>query len=267
MLLDLVSYFDTAPGSSGGAAAAVSGDSLTVKNAISGTPIDIVALWGKNQTSGWQQIIYPSGNDTTRNIREVVVAAQPSNLLGRGIKTPLVESETMTITIAGSGTAGDLEIGQMLVRYKDLPGQSGRYIGHDELMARAVRLVTVQVSLTMTGAGAYEGSEALNDESDLLKPNTDYALIGGVTRVLCASFNLKGPDNANGRVGIPGSIANPQMTAGFFADLARHHGEPLIPVINSDNKASTLLDGLQDENAANIVCSYNLVQLAPGGGF
>lgn len=261
MLLDLVSYFDTAP-STGGAAAALSGDSLTVKNAISGSPIDIVAMWGKNQTSGFHQVVYPSGNDTTRNIREIVVAGQPSNLFGRGMRTPLVESETMSITISGSATAGDMEIGAMLIRYQDLPGQFGRYISYGELIQRMVRLVTVQATLTMTNGGAYEGSEALNADSDLLKPNTDYALIGGVTSVLCNSFNLRGPDNANGRVGIPGNIANPQMTAGFFADLARFLDEPLIPVINADNKANTLLDAVQDEDATDVVCSYNLVQLA-----
>lgn len=262
MLLDLISYFDTAPGSSGGAAAAVSGDSLTIKNATDGSGVWIARAWGKNQTEGWDQIVFPSGNDTSRNIRATVDAASPIPLWNRNIMVPVVPNETLTITIAGSGTGGDVELGHALILYEDLPGQAGRYISPDEVSGRFVRFVTVEFTLTISNGGAYDGEEAINAESDLLKPNRDYALLGANLNTLCGCIAIQGPDNSLARLGIPGIPGRPDLTANFFGDLSRDLGRDLVPVIAKDNASNIFLTGVQDEDVANIQGSLNLVELA-----
>ena len=46
-------------------------------------------------------------------------------------------------------------------------------------------------------------------------------------------------------------------------NLSRAYGLPLIPVINSANKAATNLDGAQDENGGDPTVSHIYMQLTP----
>src|SRR5215216_2112053 len=133
MHTELISYSATAP-STGAAATAFTGDSLTIKN--SRGPARIIAMWAFNQVVGTHQIVYPSGHDTTRNWRTVVTAADlnPRNVMG----TPwwVQPQELLSITIAGSAVAGDVETGHLLIHYDDLPGVTSRMLDWDSLLQR-----------------------------------------------------------------------------------------------------------------------------------
>src|SRR5436190_2656625 len=176
MHIELVSFSATAPGT-GAAATAFTGDSLTIKN--SRGPARVLAHWGQQQATGYQQIVYPSGHDTTRNWRTVVLAnnSVPRNVLG----TPwwIQPQELMTITIAGSATAGDVELGHLLLEYDDLPGVNSRLTDWDTLLRRAEKQLTIQVTMN---AGAtvpgYVATELINADSDLMMANRDYAIVG-----------------------------------------------------------------------------------------
>lgn len=245
MHIELVSFSATAPGSGGAAAAALAGDSLVVKNGIG--PAHIVAWWADHQTAGSQQLSFPSGHDTTRGIRQRVRAGEVDQLLPEGISVPVQPQETLGITIAGSATAGDVEIGSMLLLYPDLPGSGFRGITFEELLRRKAKLVTVDVTLTGAAAG-YTGSEAINAETDLLLANRDYAVLGGHVSAESATIAIAGPDTGNVRIGFPANDLEPEMGTNFFPRLARAFQAPIIPVINSGNKANTLVSFVQDEN-------------------
>jgi hypothetical protein len=245
MHIETITFQATAPGASGAAAAAATGDSLTIKNSKSAA--NIIALWGRQQTAGWQQIAFPSGHDTTRGFRHNVAANEPENHLSIGIGMPVQPQELLTVTIAGSATAGDVETGCALVYYDDLPGVNSRLIRWHELVKRAAAYTTVSATLTGAAAG-YTGSELINAESDLLRANRDYAVMGITTNSECAAVSLIGPDTGYQRVSVPGDKVDAEHCQEWFGTLARSFDMPCIPVINSGNRNATYLSFVQDEN-------------------
>ena len=247
MHLELITAFTTAAGTSGAAAAAVTGDSLTIKNSKGAA--SIVALWNQNQADGWVQLVKPSGHDTTRGLRQVVDSANVMNLLAAGIPLDAEPQELLSVTIAGSATGGDVENCMMQVLYEDLPGVQGRFIDWPELMKRAnmMKLSTIQATLTGAAAG-YTGSELITAESDLLQANKDYAVLGITTNIACGAVYISGPDTAYQKCAVPGGVSEADYGRDWFCSLSRAMNMPLIPVINSGNKASTYFGFVQNEN-------------------
>lgn len=245
MHIETVSFQATQP-NTGAAAAAVTGDSLIIKN--SKGPATILQSWGFNQVDGFQQYVWPSAHDTTRGFRADIEAVSPNFRMTMGVGAQVEPQETMTITIAGSNTAGDVESGQMLILYDDLPGVTSRLMRWSELVRRVDKITTISATLTGAGAGVYTGAELITAESDLLRANRDYAVLGMTTNVGCAGVSLRGPDTGYQRVTLPGNVDDSQLLQEGFCWLARAYDLALIPIINSGNKAATFLDFIQNEN-------------------
>jgi len=245
MHTELVSFSATAPGAAGAAAAALTGDSLTIKN--SKGPAQIIALWPQFQGDGFLQLITPTSHDTTRGFRQVVEAANIDNLLPNGVSLEVQPQELMSITIAGSATAGDVELGMALIHYGDLPGVHSRQIKWNELQRRVETLTTVQMTITGAATG-YTGAELITAESDLLRANRDYAILGATTNVACAAITITGPDLGYTRNAVPGQASDADIGKDWFCFLARAFDLAAIPVINSGNKASTTIGIVQNEN-------------------
>jgi hypothetical protein len=147
--------------------------------------------------------------------------------------------------------------------YEDLPGISARFITPAELMKRGVNHVSVENTIALGTAGGWSGAEAINAETDLLKANRDYALVGMTVDTECAAVAVRGPDTGNLRIGVPGNPTLKHLTANWFMRLSDLFGLPLIPVINSNNKGGTQVDGVQDENGADPLVNTHWVELAP----
>lgn len=260
MHIELLSAYATAPGTSGAAGAAVTGDSLTIKNGRG--DIDILAVWTdfQNAAGGFVGIVRPSGHDTTRDIRFRTAQAVVEVRNPLGVSIAVAAQETLGITIADSVTAGDVATVCMLMRYADLPGISQRMITPAQLASRMDKLTTIEATITSSAGPGYSGAELITAESALLKANRDYAVLGMNTAAQVAAVTLQGPDTGNVKIGIPGST-DPKITAGWFPLLARAYGEALIPVINSGNAASTYLGVITDENAGSIPISLTLALL------
>jgi len=260
MHLELITATATAPGASGAAAAAVTGDSLTIKN--SKTAGRIVAVWAQSQADGFAQIIKPSGHDTTRGFRQVVDPANINNLLAAGTYLDVEPQELLSVTLAGSATAGDVEQLMMQVLYEDLANVQGRFIGWAELLERGNmgKLNTIQVSMTGTAAG-YTGEELITADSNLLMANRDYAVLGITTAVQCGAIYLYGPDTGYQKAAVPGGVSEADFGRDWFCSLSRAMDAPLIPVINSGNRASTYIGIVQNENNITVTASVLLALL------
>ena len=261
--LKLISYSATAPGASGAAAAALSGDSLIVENDHSSEGPCIVDLWGQNQTAGFHQVIRnTSGDNTTRDLRYRMAAANSLPLLPRGTRARLVAQEQLTITIAGSATAGDVETGCMSIWYPNLSGINANLISWSDLMKRAQNLTTVDVSITSAAAGYTE--ELITADSNLMKSNFRYAVLGIEADVSVAAVYIKGPDFGNVRVGMPGNLSDPQWAGGYFGELSRAHGDAeMIPTIDSGNRDNTFIGFVSNENATTVKATAWLANLGP----
>ena len=113
----------------------------------------------------------------------------------------------------------------------------------------------------MSAAGpGYSGSVAINAASDLLRANTDYAVMGMACRTPVHAMTLRGPDTGNVRIGVPGTLRG-EIQTGFFMLQSRAHGLPFVPVINSGNKNATFLEVATDENAGTFNVTLFLCEL------
>src|SRR5439155_5941341 len=108
----------------------------------------------------------------------------------------------------------------MLFLYDDLPGVSGQLIGMSDLLAKGVEQVTIEDTTTATAGGVYSGARALNAASDLLKANTNYALVGGTLGAVCGALTVRGVDSGNLRCAIPGLSGDAQWTVNWFGFLS-----------------------------------------------
>jgi len=179
-----------------------------------------------------------------------------------GLGEPLQPQDNLAVTIAGSGVGGQIENGCLVVWYEDCPGIVGRFIDAAELRRRVQRLVTAQATIACGVGGGWTGAEAINAESDLLRANTDYAVLGLVSSVLACAIGVRAPDWGNVRVPIPCCAADPMHTVGFLVRLSERLGLPTIPVFNSGNRANVWLDGLQNDGGADPIISLQLAEVS-----
>jgi len=245
MHIEILTVRATQP-NTGAAATAITGDSLTIKNGRG--QIRVLAGWGSRQVAGFSQIIVPSGHDTTRNYRAGVSIGSGLLTMPLDMKLPIEAQEVIAPTIAGSNVAGDIELDSYLVHYADFPGISMRSITAEQAESRAEKFTTVEAQVASNATGDY-ATEAINTDSDLLKTNRDYAVLGMSSRVAVHALVLGAPDFGNVRVGCPGCL-KPEITNQWFMLQSRVHGLPLVPVFNTGNRGQVNLGFVDDENAA-----------------
>lgn len=259
--MEIISGAATAPGATITQITMASGDSRTVRNFENGK-CKLITAWPTGQTTaGFFQIRSPRMHDNVRGIQ----FTNPATPIPPPLHTPyvqeLVAQDQLFIGLSGSAGAGDLLLASLLMCYDDLPGNDARFITPDELMSMGVDVMTMQNSLTLTTGPNYTGAQAINTTNDLMKANTDYALIGYVSDAQCGAIGWRGSDSSNLRVGGPGLITDLLDTRNWFIQLSKLSGMPCIPIFNSANKSNTFIDAQQDENAANVVVTSFWVQL------
>lgn len=244
--LELITVRATAP-STGAAFAAISGNSLTVRNSR-GTA-RILAGWQTAQTAGFRRITSPLLHDGTVGMQMCGgVGATIYPFLGQKVEP----QDTLSVYGTGSATAGDMEFASLLIHYPDLAGVDGRFIGVAELERRKESILAVPSTIATPTTGEYGVAEAINAEADQFKANTDYALLGATVQVGAAAIRWVGPDFGGLGVGMPGLKME---RADWFVWLSEHYGLPCIPVINSANRAMTMVDAVVDENGTDAIFS------------
>lgn len=237
-------------------------DSKTIRNApIEQKPL-LINVWAKNHDDGTLRVRSPALHDNVRGISLQIDANRPKLLLPTAPPQPLIPQDTLEIELSGSGAAGEIELCALLVYYPDLPGIAGRFITSDELRNRARHILTIDNLLTPDTSGSYSGEEALNAETDLLKANTDYALIGYQVNHDALTVYWKGSDLGNLRLGGPADSQTNYDTRAYFIQLADRLALPAIPVINSANIDGIMVGCVQDESGTNTTLTTILAELS-----
>lgn len=263
LAMELISGRATAPGATLTALTMAAGNSLTVRNTALTTDIRMINMWVENNAAGIFRVRSPKLHDNVQGIRYRVDATDPVPLMPFGTWQKLTPQDTLIAEISGSAVGGQIEQGQMLIWYSDLPGSNARLVNWADIVRRVVNFVTVEVAVTPGAVGGYSGQVAINSTFDLLQANTDYAILGGMVDVRCAAVRITSPDFANFGLGFPGYMPNRNFPSRFFYNLNEELGIPTIPVFNSANKNGTLVDIVQDQTGNAVNVSINLVQLAP----
>lgn len=249
--LDTITGAATAIGATLAALTANAGDSFQIKNAPLNTEIWLLNFWADVQAAGIVRLRSPKMHDNVDCLRSRTRVNWLEPLLPFGHPQRLYPQDTTTWELAGSAVAGQIESAQALVYYADLPGQSARFIDGPTLRQRMKHYFGNRIAITLGTTAAYAGSRAINGDQDLLKANTDYAILGATTDVRVAGISVRGPDTGNLRVTVPGGtdiLNSARAMAWFFRQLSYEHNLPLIPVINSANKGATQVDCMADNN-------------------
>lgn len=251
----------TAPGATLTALTMFSGNSLTVRNSRQDAAVRLLNMWADNQAAGTLRLRSPDLHDNVQGIRLPIVASEPRPLLPGVGKQHLTAQDQLIVELSGSATAGDIEQAFLLVQYDDLPGIEGRFLTFEEFEQLSCELVTVENTLSLGTAGGWSGEEALDAEFDLLRANTDYAILGYVVSAECGAVRWRGTDFGNLGVGGPGLADQADLTREWFVYLAQASGLPTIPVINSANMSAILVDGATDENGTDVTVATILCML------
>jgi len=259
---ELIGGFVTAAGATLTEVTINTGNSKTLRATVPGVEIRLLDLWANSQAVGFVQVNSPKMHDAISAIKLATGANNPIPLLPNGIFQKFYPQDTLSVKLAGSATGGDIENFSALIYYADLPGSNGHFITAEECASRAINVKTVNNSLTMGTAGDWSGEELLNADEDLLKANTEYALMGMVSKTKMGAVRWRGTDFGNLGVGCPGHDSREDLTSDYFANLSRTSGLATIPVLNSANIGAILIDGQNDENALTAIVSTILVELA-----
>ncbi len=263
--IDTITGTVTAPGATITALVAAAGDSYAVRNTNPGVGIWLLSMWANNNVAGVFRLRSPRLHDNVQGIRTQVFALTPLPLIAHSPVQRLYPQDTLIAELSGSGVAGQIESGILMLYYEDLPGVQARMMSPDQLQARGVNVLTVEVDVAPGAGGGYTGSSALNKTTDVLIANMDYALLGATFSAAVGAATIKGADSGNLRQPIPGIATMPQFTRDWFWRVSRFTGLPLIPIYNSANKAGITIEGVQTQAAGAFNVSLNFVQLAPGG--
>lgn len=255
--LQMVTGFVTAPSTTLTAWTMASGDTLAVRSMAEGSQAHLLNVWCDNQAAGSIQIKSPLFHDDVTGIQANIVASEVYPLLPQFIGQRLYSQDTLSVKQSGSATAGDIESGSMLLYYDNVNGADAKLFMPGEIFPRIQHIMTAYNTLALGTSGGYSGEEKITDEINNWKANRDYALLGYVVSAECCSVGWRGNATANLRLGGPGNETQKEMTANWFVYLSQMTGKPCIPVFNTADNASILIDGVQDENGTDVlVTSY-----------
>lgn len=261
--MEVIDTFVTNPGAGPGftATAVFPGDTLAIRNFADPNIARLIDVWASAATTGALRVRSPRLHDNVQGIRFRDVAAVNRALLPDGLWQRLYAQDALITEMFGG--AAETDGMSLLVYYDDLPGADARLMSWEAIASRIVNLVNVEVALAAGAAvGARSASSALNATTDLLIGNTDYALLGYESDVSGLSLGVRGPDTGNLRLG--GPLTSERLeTRDWFKSQGEATGLPFIPVINSANKAGTLLDNAQV--VAGVAANVTLImaELAP----
>lgn len=251
--------------------AAASGDSLAVRWFEEGTRVNLLDWWGGNNATKCDFFLRsPLMHDNTSGLRAAysrnptggAANGNPQLFLPPAWKQPLNPTDTLISEVLGTAADDVTVCHSILYETPTMPG--ARLISAEQVQARTANLVGIRVSPSPPGATSTWGTqEAINSDDDRLKANTDYALLGLTSDIAFTALKILGPDTGNLGIPIPG-YRDENITSGWFYDLSKRFGMPLVPVINSNNKGVTNTAVADVGGGTNPLICLLFAELKPG---
>jgi hypothetical protein len=261
--LEVIAGYAVAPGTTFTQVTMAAGNSLTIRNAPLDSDVRLIQAWALNNADGTMRIRSPKLHDNVQGLRFDITAGDAVPLMPMGVTQKLYPQDTLVVELTGSSTSGQIEQMALLIYYSNLSGTDARLATPDEVLRRGVNVVTVENTITNGTSGGWTSEEPINAEFDLLKANTDYALIGYLIDTNCTAVRWRGADTGNLGVGGPGHKVFRHLTSEWFLRLSKETGLPLIPVFNSANKSGILVDLADNQTAKAHTITSIFVELAP----
>jgi hypothetical protein len=264
--LEVIAGFATNPGATLTTVTMSTGQSAVIRGTDTTKGTWLLSTFAFNATAGELRITSPRLHDQAQGIRNRVTAAFSGPLVpghtNAGFAQRLYAQDNLTIQLSGGGA--EIDTAALLIGYDDLAGVAGRFIDVPTLKKNGVNIVTAEVTVTAVATGNFGGAVAINSSFDTLIANTDYALLGGMTDTRGCAVRIQAVDFGNLGVGFPAEPTLRDETQNWFVQLAAAFNAPYIPVFNSANKSTTLIDVQTNGAGGTYIINLELVQLAPG---
>ena len=242
----------------------VANDSLTIRKSVAGAKSRLLSAWAFLQTGGTINIASPLLHDQNNAINVLVPAAETEPFFAPGIIQDLKAEDTLQVGMIGTAAALDQDNVSLLFQYDDADGVDADLATYEEIKDKILNLKTIHTTHVCGVAGGYSGAVLLNAAANVgvLKGNSRYALLGFRANLRCHTIGITGPDTGNLRIGAPGNITDRDKVQGWFKTLSEKTGLPCIPIIDSANVASTMIDIVNNENALTVIVSSLWAELA-----
>ena len=257
--MEVVSAHDTVAAAAFTALAANAGNSLFVRNFPDSAQAFIWDMWAQQASAGQIRLHSPRMHDDVQGLIFNVLAATTRGFFPTAARQKVYPNDQLRFEHTNGGVV-EVDVGAFLVYYTDLPGVAARLSMWDQIYPNIVNLVTVDTVVAAGAVGDWSAGTVITTTSDLLKADTDYAILGYHSSVASTCVGIQSADTGNLRVGGPGVIEALE-TRDWFVRLAHDIGGPAIPVFNSNNKGSVLISICNPAGAASNVTLF-LAQLA-----
>lgn len=263
--LEYIAGFATNPGATLTTLTMSQGQSAVIRGTDTTKGTWLLSTNAFNATAGEFRITSPRLHDQAQGIRQRITAAFSGPLApgynNGAFAQRLYAQDNVTLQLSGGG--GELDTAALLIGYDDLAGIAGRFIDYPTLRKSGVALLTAEVTVTAVATGNFGGQVAINSSFDTLIANTDYAIIGGMVDTRGCAVGITAVDFGNLRLGFPAEPSLRDVTSNWFQGLASAFNAPYIPVFNSANKSTTLIDVQTNGAGGTYIVNLILVELAP----
>jgi hypothetical protein len=213
-----------------------SGDSGVVRNFGQTDAAYLERITRAGASSGAARVLSPLLHDNVRGIT-FTSAETPTHYL-----MPQQRGESLrpqdTLTVQCSGGAAETDLVALSVYYTNLPGATARLHSWADIMPLIAHIKPMEVDCTNSATIGSWTDTIITATENLLKANTDYAVLGYVCDISQAMVGIKGQETNNLRICGPGTTLT-DTTSNFFVEWSQREQTPHIPVFNAANAGNT----------------------------
>jgi maltose-binding protein MalE len=161
----------------------------------------------------------------------------------------------------GTGESAAYDLVTMTRYYSNFAGSAMQLYSWGMIAPLIVNLYEVEIATASTATPTAWEDTVITTTENLLKANTDHAVLGYTCDTALGGIALKGSDTSSFRYGGPG-IVNSPWTPNYFKRIGDMTGLPAIPVFNSANIFNTFVSTIDTgvSTASNV--TLHLAQLA-----
>lgn len=254
LAVDTVAFYKDAAGATGGAAAAVTGDSLTVRNFAGTATAKLIGLFRETGTAGFVQLTSPRLANSTTGIKVYTDESPAVEMYPAVAQQPLYSGDVLTAKVAGKGLTG-VTLAGLQVYYSTLTGAAARLHMWGDISGVIANVFTQSVAVAEGAASSWH-TRLANHTADLMKADTTYALLGYTTSLAVCMVALRAQETSTLRVAGPGTTITSD-TSDYFVARSTKLGLPFIPVVNANNRGNIQVSVIA--NAATVAAKVSLI--------
>jgi hypothetical protein len=219
------------------------GDTFAIQNFALESEAYLVGLWAKSSGPLTVRIRSPKLHDVAEALRVRIPANTVLDMLGLQLRARVYPQDNLIVEV-GDVPANSTVALNLQLYYRDLPGIQARLATWGEVAGRIEYLLGQVVTTAAPGTpGTWGPGDRIVKNYDNLRVNRDYAILGYILDATIVGVAVRGTDTGNLRVGGPGHT-DLRETREFYKDSSERLGTPFIPVFNSANRLSFLVDVL-----------------------